>query len=140
MLFIRSLFGIGEAGNFPSSIKTIAEWFPPKERALVTGLFNSGSNIGAMIASIVVPLIAYSVWFNGAIAGWQMAFILTGASGFVWLLFWFWLYESPAKQKRLSKAELDYILSGDSINQKQTLNETIDAGKWHDVFTFKQTS
>lgn len=136
---IRSLFGIGEAGNFPSSIKTITEWFPPKERALATGIFNSGSNIGAMIASIVVPLIAYSVWFKGAITGWQMAFILTGASGFIWLIFWFWLYNSPAKQKRLSKAEFDYIHSGDSINQNQSLNKTNDAGKWHDVFAFKQT-
>lgn len=136
---IRSLFGIGEAGNFPSSIKTVTEWFPPKERALATGLFNSGSNIGAMIASIAVPLIAYSVWFDGAIEGWQMAFILTGASGFIWLIFWFWLYDTPAKQKKLSKAEFDYIHSGDSVNANQPLEGGHKTGKWYDVFAFKQT-
>src|ERR1035437_5355220 len=71
---IRSLFGIGEAGNFPASIKTIAEWFPKKERALATGIFNSGSNVGAMIASIVVP---WCLAFFGAALGWKLAFIFT---------------------------------------------------------------
>lgn len=136
---IRSLFALGEAGNFPASIKTITEWFPPKERALATGLFNSGSNIGAMLASILVPLIAYSVWFNGAVAGWQMAFIITGVIGFVWLVFWFLLYESPVKQKRLSAAEYEYIHSGDLINQKINAGKIIDNGKWYDVFSYKQT-
>jgi MFS transporter, ACS family, aldohexuronate transporter len=105
-IVIRSAFAVGEAGNFPASIKTVAEWFPKRERALATGIFNAGSNSGAMVAALVVPLILIS--FNHEL-GWKMAFILTGASGFLWLIFWFWLYDTPQKQKRLSKTEYDYI-------------------------------
>ena len=136
---IRSLFGIGEAGNFPASIKTIANWFPKKERALATGIFNSGSNVGAMIASLAVPAIAYSVWFNGAIKGWQMAYILTGGVGLVWLIFWIWLYESPAKQKRLSKAEYDYINSDDAAIYPSEAEEIPTKVPWYMLFAYKQT-
>lgn len=134
---IRSLFGIGEAGNFPASIKTVAMWFPKKERALATGIFNSGSNVGAMIASLAVPAIAYEVWFDGAIQGWQMAFIITGAVGFIWLFFWFWLYESPEKQSRLSKAEYDYIHS----DQEETIEvaDGTPSPPWYRLFAYKQT-
>jgi ACS family hexuronate transporter-like MFS transporter len=136
---IRSLFGIGEAGNFPASIKTVANWFPKKERALATGIFNSGANVGAMIASLLVPAIAYGVWFDGAIKGWQMAFIITGAVGFIWLIFWFWLYESPSKQKRLSKAEYDYIHSDDIIIVNTDGDEIATKAPWHKLFAYKQT-
>ena len=105
-VLIRSAFGIGEAGNFPASIKTVAEWFPKRERALATGIFNSGSNFGAMIAALLVP---WCMIHFGDQRGWKMAFIITGGIGFFWLIFWFWLYEVPARQKRLSKAEYDYI-------------------------------
>ena len=105
-VMVRSLFGIGEAGNFPASIKTVAEWFPKRERALATGIFNSGSNFGAMVAALFVP---WCMVYFGNEKGWKMAFILTGAAGFVWLIFWFWLYETPAKSKWLSRAEYDYI-------------------------------
>ena len=105
-VLVRSAFGIGEAGNFPASIKTVAEWFPKRERALATGIFNSGSNFGAMVAAIFVP---WCMIHFGDQQGWKMAFIFTGAAGFLWLIFWFWLYEPPSKQKRLSQAEYDYI-------------------------------
>ena len=105
-VMVRSLFGIGEAGNFPASIKTVAEWFPKRERALATGIFNSGSNFGAMIAALFVP---WCPDYFGNEKGWKMAFILTGAAGFIWLIFWFWLYDTPGQSKRLSKAEYDYI-------------------------------
>ena len=105
---VRSLFGVGEAGNFPASIKTVAEWFPKKERALATSIFNSGSNLGAMIAALFVP---WCMAFFGNGSGWKMAFIITGAVGFIWLIFWFWLYDSPSKSKRIGKAEYDYIHS-----------------------------
>ena len=107
-ILVRSAFAVGEGGNFPASIKTVAEWFPKKERALATGIFNSGSNFGAMVAALFVP---WCMIHWGDQLGWKMAFIWTGAAGFVWLIFWFWLYEIPAKQKRLSKAEFDYIHS-----------------------------
>jgi len=107
-ILIRSAFAIGEGGNFPASIKTVAEWFPKRERALATGIFNSGSNFGAMVAALFVP---WCMIQFGDQLGWKMAFILTGAAGFIWLIFWFWLYEVPARQKRLSKAEFDYIHS-----------------------------
>lgn len=100
----RSFLGISEAGNFPAAIKTTAEWFPKRERAFATGLFNSGANVGAILAPLTVPYIAVN-W------GWQEAFVFTGAFGFIWLIFWFIFYEVPAKQKRLSKAEYDYIHS-----------------------------
>jgi ACS family hexuronate transporter-like MFS transporter len=100
----RFVLGLGEAGNFPASIKSVAEWFPKKERALATGIFNSGSNVGAIITPLVVPWIALQ-W------GWQWAFIATGAIGFVWLLFWLPLYHPPDQHPRLSAAELSYIRS-----------------------------
>lgn len=107
-MIVRSLFGIGEAGNFPASIKTVAEWFPKRERALATGIFNSGSNVGAMISALFVP---WCMIHFGDQSGWKMAYILTGVIGFLWLIFWFWLYDSPSKSKRLSQAEYDLIHS-----------------------------
>ncbi len=108
-LIARFALGISEAGNFPSAIKTTAEWFPKKERAFATGIFNSGTNVGAILAPLTVPFIA-AKW------GWQWAFIITGSFGFLWLIFWFLMYEIPSKHKRLSKAEYDYIHSdGDEM-------------------------
>jgi len=103
-MFARAVLGFGESGNFPAAIKATAQWFPKKDRALATGIFNSGTNVGAILAPLIVPWMAVE-W------GWQWAFISVGASGFLWLFFWYWLYDSPAKQKRLGKAEYDYIHS-----------------------------
>ncbi len=106
--------GIGEAGNFPAAIKTVAEWFPRRERAFATGVFNSGANIGAVVAPILVP------WILGAY-GWQEAFVITGALCLVWLVFWFIYYEVPARQKRLLPAEYAYIHS--DADEKSTTAE-----------------
>jgi ACS family hexuronate transporter-like MFS transporter len=100
----RSFLGVSEAGNFPAAIKAIAEWFPKKERALATGIFNSGANIGAVVAPAVVPWLTVTY-------GWQAAFIVTGATGFIWLIFWIILYEKPEMAKKLKKQEMDFILS-----------------------------
>jgi MFS transporter, ACS family, aldohexuronate transporter len=100
----RIALGLGEAGNFPAAIKTVAEWFPKKERALATGIFNSGTNIGAIVAPLTVPIIAIT-W------GWQWAFILTGAIGFLWLIFWLMFYRRPEEDPNLSAAELAHIES-----------------------------
>ncbi len=100
----RFLLGLGEAGNFPASIKTVAEWFPKKERALATGVFNAGTNVGALVTPLVVP------WITLAL-GWRWAFILTGLIGFVWLIFWLAFYRRPEEHPKLTKAELYYIQS-----------------------------
>jgi ACS family hexuronate transporter-like MFS transporter len=100
----RFALGLGEAGNFPAAIKTVAEWFPKKERALATGIFNSGTNVGALATPLIVPWITVHY-------GWQWAFIATGLVGFVWLVFWLALYRRPEEHPRLSKAELAYIQS-----------------------------
>jgi len=100
----RVFLGLGEAANFPACIKTVAEWFPKKERAQATGLFNAGANIGAIFAPITVPLLAHT-W------GWQWAFIITGGLGFIWLGFWWTFYYTPAKHPRISESEYALISS-----------------------------
>ena len=134
-IIVRSAFGIGEAGNFPASIKTVAEWFPKRERALATGVFNSGSNFGAMIAALLVP---WCMIHFGDQTGWKMAYIITGLAGFPWLIFWFWLYASPSKSKRLSKAEHDYIHVDD---EPGLVEENGDKAKvsWGKLFGYRQT-
>jgi ACS family hexuronate transporter-like MFS transporter len=121
----RFSLGVGESGNFPASIKTIAEWFPKKERALATGLFNSGANIGAVLVPLVVPWIIIT-W------GWQEAFIATGLLGFIWLVLWIWLYEIPEKHKKVSKTEIDYILSDPVENVQEKI-------PWLKLLKYKQT-
>jgi ACS family hexuronate transporter-like MFS transporter len=134
-IVVRSAFGIGEAGNFPASIKTVAEWFPKRERALATGIFNSGANFGAMVAALFVP---WCMIHYGDQTGWKMAFIWTGSAGFLWLVFWFWLYESPAKHKQLSKSEYDYIHVDDEAG---IVGNDIDKAKvpWLKLFGYRQT-
>ncbi|MEP6845281.1 MAG: MFS transporter, partial [Panacibacter sp.] len=117
----RTALGLGESGNFPTAIKAVAEWFPKKDRALATGIFNSGSNVAAMAGP---PLIA---WIFSAY-GWKEAFFWTGAIGFIWLIFWLIFYDIPARQKRLSKAEFDYIHSDVAESSKNTENK-ITIGK-----------
>jgi ACS family hexuronate transporter-like MFS transporter len=115
-MFGRIVLAVGEAGNFPAAIKATAEYFPKKERSFATGIFNSGANIGAVLAPLTVPWIEVN-W------GWQAAFIVIGTAGFLWLLFWIVFYDKPEKQKRLSKAELAYINSDkeDTVISKEIL-------------------
>lgn len=103
-MVVRFALGIGEAGNFPASIKTVAEWFPKKERAFATGIFNAGTNVGALATPLLVPLIVIA-W------GWYEAFIFTGIIGFIWLAFWLLIYKRPEEHKSLSQTELEYIQS-----------------------------
>jgi MFS transporter, ACS family, aldohexuronate transporter len=128
----RAALGVTEAGNFPAAIKTVAEWFPKKERALATGIFNSGANIGAIVAPATVPFIVQSM-------GWKAAFIITGALGFLWLILWFIYYEVPAKQKRLSKPEFEYI---NSDKDEAPVVDAAAAGpkvSWAKLLTYRQT-
>lgn len=119
----RSALGLGEAGVFPASIKAVAEWFPKKERALATGIFNAGTNAGAIVTPLIVPWIA-KVW------GWRWAFVVTGALGFVWLLFWLLLYRKPEDHPRVSNAELAYIRSDPSQPTAPT--------KWLSLLRYRQ--
>jgi len=98
----RAALGVGEAGNFPAAVKTVAEWFPRSERALATGIFNAGAGVGAVVAPLSVPFIAIHY-------GWRWAFLLTGAVGLLWLFFWLPLYRRPEEQPRLSPGELAFI-------------------------------
>lgn len=123
----RAALGLGESGNFPAAIKAVAEWFPKKERALATGIFNSGANIGAVVAPIMVP------WILG-LWGWQEAFIITGAIGFIWLIFWWIFYEIPVRHKRLGKAEFDYIHS-----DQEEDGHTDQPVKWMRLLKVRQT-
>ncbi|MFD1874104.1 MFS transporter [Hymenobacter bucti] len=130
----RGFLGITEAGNFPAAIKTTAEWFPQRERALATGIFNSGSNVGAIVAPLTVPLIAETI-------GWQWAFIITGALGFVWLVLWYTIYETPANSKRLSKAEFDYINADIPVGlpAESVVVEEKPKTSWATLLGFRQT-
>ncbi len=129
---VRSALGITEAGNFPAAIKTVAEWFPKKERAFATGIFNSGTNFGAIVAPLSVPFIAAEM-------GWQWAFIITGMLGFVWLVLWLIFYEVPSKSPRLSKAEYDYIHSdaAEVLADKNDINKP--QVSWFKLLSFRQT-
>jgi ACS family hexuronate transporter-like MFS transporter len=129
----RAFLGVTEAGNFPAAIKTTAEWFPQRERALATGIFNSGSNVGAIVAPLSVPLIAESI-------GWQWAFIITGALGFIWLVLWYLIYDTPANSKRLSKAEFDYINADIPVGlPEEGVTEEKPKASWGKLLSFRQT-
>lgn len=122
----RFALGIGESANFPAAVKSVAEWFPQKERAFATGLFNSGSTVGAIIAPIIVTGITIAF-------GWQWAFIITGAIGFVWIIFWLAWYQAPEKHTKISEKELEYILQDD---EETASSKSI---RWLELFKYKQT-
>ena len=133
-IFMRILLGIGEAGNFPASIKATAEWFPKKERSFCTGLFNSGTNLGAILAPLLVPWVAYHF-------GWQWAFVILGGITLVWLIFWMIYYDSPTnmlKKGKITQAEYDYIHSDD---QTDTAVATAKEEKvpWINLLGYRQT-
>jgi MFS transporter, ACS family, hexuronate transporter len=117
--------GIGASANFPAAIKTIAEWFPKKERAFATGLFNAGSNVGAILTPLMIPFIAVR-W------GWQWAFIAAGALGFLWLLFWIVTYRKPEANKKVSVEELEYILQDEKDPNGKKL-------PWKSIVSHRQT-
>jgi ACS family hexuronate transporter-like MFS transporter len=127
----RAFLGFTEAGNFPAGIKTMAEWFPQKERAYATGIFNSGTNVGAIIAPVVVPWLAINY-------SWQIAFVVTGSIGFIWLIFWFMLYDVPSKHKKLSKAEYEYIHSDVSANPEDDREIINRKASWIELIKYKQ--
>jgi ACS family hexuronate transporter-like MFS transporter len=131
-IFSRAVLAVGEAGNFPAAIKATAEYFPKKERSFATGIFNSGTNIGAILAPLSVPWIATNY-------GWETAFIVIGAIGFLWLIFWYMYYEPPHLQKRMGEAERAYILASDAAEVAQQSATSSQKVKWSSLFKYKQT-
>jgi MFS transporter, ACS family, hexuronate transporter len=121
----RVLLGFGEAANFPASIKAVAEWFPKRHRALATGIFNSGTNIGAFVTPFAVA------WILATFGSWRWVFILTGLLGFLWLILWFWIYRKPEEHPNVSKEELAFIQSEPE--------EKVEKTPWFPLLKFKQT-
>src|SRR5688572_25885891 len=128
-MFARAVLGFGESGNFPAAIKATAEYFPKKERSFATGIFNSGANVGAILAPLTVPWIAKN-W------GWESAFVIIGGVGFLWLFFWLYYYERPERQKRMSAAELEYI---NSDAKDTAVADMVKKVPWFKLLSYKQT-
>ena len=138
-MFSRAVLGFGESGNFPAAIKATAEYFPKKERSFATGIFNSGSNVGAILAPLTVPWI-YKHW------GWEAAFIIIGGIGLLWLIFWLYYYDKPEKQHRLTSNEYAYINIDDSNNAVAIVIDSNilshakqDRVSWVKLLGYKQT-
>ena len=137
----RVILAIGESGNFPAAIKVTAEYFPKKDRAFATSIFNSGSTIGALVAPLSIPLIARYFKNIGLGNGWEMAFIIIGALGFIWIGFWMFIYQKPEECKHINQEELDYIRQDDqteeATNEKSATEEK--AIPFKRFLTFPQT-
>jgi ACS family hexuronate transporter-like MFS transporter len=121
----RFALGLGEGGNFPASIKTVAEWFPRRERAFATAIFNSGTNIGAVVTPIIIPMMV-ATW------GWRSAFVVTGATGFIWLIFWHLFYKPPEEHPGLGDAERAHILS----DREEIVTKSVP---WASLLPLRQT-
>ena len=134
-LSCRLILAVGEAGNFPAAIKVTAEYFPKKDRAFSTAIFNSGASVGALAAPATIPLLARAM-------GWEMAFIIIGVLGYIWMGLWMWLYEKPSKSKHVNKAELTYINQDEDLEEVIANTEAEPEEKtisfWK-CFTFRQT-
>lgn len=128
-MIARAVLAFGEAGNFPAAIKATAEYFPKKERSFATGIFNSGANVGAILAPLTVPVI-------GVMWGWQWAFIVVGVIGFIWIGFWWVWYDKPSEQKRLSDAERAYINS--DVEAVEATEEQVKTS-WFALLSYRQT-
>ena len=131
-LAARAILALGEAGNFPAAIKTTAEYFPKKDRAFATSIFNAGASVGALIAPVTIPPLAKAF-------GWEMAFIIIGALGFAWMGFWVFMYEKPEKSKHVNKAELEYILQDGDEKVEETPVEEKKTIPFLKCFTYRQT-
>lgn len=132
-LAARCVLALGEAGNFPAAIKVTAEYFPKKDRAYATSIFNAGASIGALIAPLSIPLLA-KAW------GWEMAFIVIGALGFIWMGFWVFMYTAPAKSKYVNKAELEYIEQDNSEEERKAAPQAEEKKMgFLQCFSYKQT-
>ena len=137
----RAVLAIGESGNFPAAIKTTAEYFPKKDRAFATSIFNAGASIGALIAPATIPLLAQFFRERGIGGGWEMAFVVIGALGFIWMGFWVFMYDKPEKSRHVNAAELEYIHQDDeseACHKEKESSEEESVSLWK-CFKYRQT-
>ena len=130
-LLCRGILALGEAGNFPAAIKVVAEYYPKKDRAFATSIFNAGASVGALAAPLCIPVLAKSY-------GWEMAFIIIGALGFLWIFFWQFMYDKPESSKHVNEAELEYIHQDETTSNNEQASSTISIPFWQ-CFKYKQT-
>lgn len=137
-IIARIVLAVGESGNFPAAIKVTAEYFPKKDRAFATSIFNAGATVGALVAPLSIPTLARYFKSIGVGNGWEAAFIIIGALGFIWMGFWMWLYRKPEENKRVNSAELAYIMQKDSseMDVKPTSKKNVS---WGSMFRLPQT-
>ncbi|NDW10082.1 MFS transporter [Dysgonomonas sp. 520] len=138
-LIARAVLAIGEAGNFPAAIKVTAEYFPKRDRAFATSIFNAGATVGALLAPITIPTLAKYFQEMGVGNGWEMAFIIIGGLGFIWMGFWVFMYDKPSQSKHVNKAELAYIEQDD---EEEDVSATVTEDKkmsFKEAFRYKQT-
>ncbi len=140
-LFIaaRCILALGEAGNFPAAIKTTAEYFPKKDRAFATSIFNAGASVGALVAPATIPLLAQFFKDKGIGGGWEMAFIIIGALGFIWMGLWVFMYDKPDKSRHVNAAELEYIQQDDATAAEEAAANAPKQISFLKCFTFRQT-
>lgn len=137
----RAVLAIGESGNFPAAIKTTAEYFPKKDRAFATSIFNAGASIGALIAPATIPLLAQFFRERGIGGGWEMAFVIIGALGFIWMGFWVFMYDKPEKSRHVNAAELAYIHQDDeseACHKEKESSKEESVSLWK-CFKYRQT-
>lgn len=137
----RAVLAIGESGNFPAAIKTTAEYFPKKDRAFATSIFNAGASIGALIAPATIPLLAQFFRERGIGGGWEMAFVVIGALGFIWMGFWVFMYDKPEKSRHVNAAELEYIHQDDeseACHKEKESSKEESVSLWK-CFKYRQT-
>jgi len=136
----RAVLALGEAGNFPAAIKTTAEYFPKKDRAFATSIFNAGASVGALVAPATIPLLAQYFKNKGIGGGWEMSFIIIGALGFIWMGFWMFMYEKPERSRHVNKAELDYIRQDEEeAVPEEAAEEKTDKFPLLKCFKYRQT-
>ncbi len=141
-LAARLILAVGEAGNFPGAIKVVAEYFPKRDRAFATAVFNTGASVGALVAPLTIPLIARYFKNIGFGGGWEMAFLLIGGLGFIWMGFWVFVYDRPTESSKVNSAELEYITQDDNIaeiEQEQQEEENSTKLSFLQCLTFRQT-
>ncbi len=135
----RLILALGEAGNFPGAIKVVAEYFPKRDRAFATAIFNTGAAVGALAAPLSIPLIARYFKNIGFGGGWEMAFIIIGALGFIWMGFWIFVYDKPTESRHVNSAELSYIAQDEAVEEElQEDKDEVKISFWR-CLTFRQT-